>query len=87
MSEKDFSTNQSGLDSPAKFHEALALGTLRAFTADEIPRAIRADADGIIIMKDADGTAVTYNVLKGEILPIRATEITTGTTIATQILW
>ncbi len=89
MPRQDYSTFESGLDSPARVHEALAATTLRTFSEDEMPRAIRADADGIIVIKDQSNPAVevTYNVLQGEILPVMASEITASTTIAVQILW
>lgn len=62
----------------------------RTFTAAEgYPRALRVDVAGTLIMKDLQTVAVqvTYNVLKGEILPFAVSEIDTTSGASVQIWW
>lgn len=80
----DFSKNTKGLTSPASKHELI---TPPSATWDNTtaPRAIRADAAGVLVMADLLGNNVTYNVLQGEQLPIQVSQIVSGP--AVQAWW
>jgi hypothetical protein len=78
-----FEGNASGLTSPAEKHYTVT-------PANEDlpirPRALVAIAAGDAVIRDVDGTEVTYPVDVGDILPIRAAQVRTGTT-ATLVAW
>lgn len=84
---KDFSTNNKGLTSPASVQEPLAAITQRLFDADDFPRAIYCQAAGSLVMIDEVGTTVAYAVTASQIIPFSPAEITTATDIATVIWW
>lgn len=86
---KDFSNNTKGLSSPASIHQAVAASTQVLWSpASPAPRAIRCDAAGSVVLKDAAGTSVTYNVLQSEILPVENfIELDSSTNIAVQLWW
>jgi len=50
------------------------------------PRALYIAADGNAVIRDEGGVDVTYPVVAGQLLPIRANQIREGTT-ATVIAW
>lgn len=84
---KDFSTNNKGLTSPASVQESLAATTQRLFTTVDFPRAIYCQAAGSLVMIDKAGTTVTYAVTASQIIPFSPAEITAATSIATAIWW
>ena len=46
-----------------------------------LPKAIRCDVDGVVVLKPVGSdTDVTLNMAAGEILPVRAEYVKTGTT-------
>lgn len=73
----------------ASMHELWQGGdATRTFTgAEGWPRALRVDVAGTLIMTDQDDTSVTYNVLKGEILPFAPKTINTSSTADVVIWW
>jgi len=76
----------------ASVHELWEGGdSTRTFlTTEGLPRALRVDVAGTLILKDAQDptpVAVTYNVIQGEILPFAVSEIATGSTASVQIWW
>jgi len=75
----------------ASVHELWEGGdSTRTFlTTEGLPRALRVDAAGTLILKDAQVSPVqvTYNVIQGEILPFACSEIATGSTASVQIWW
>lgn len=77
-----FQTMTSGLDSPAVHHYTVTPG---AGDLPFIPRAIYCGAGGTATIVDVDGTSVTYTLVAGQILPLRATKVTAAT--ATLIAW
>ena len=84
----DFSSCSKGLDSGFTLHLKVASGTKKEYTAATSPRAIRADAAGVVEVKDSAGTTAAYNCIQGEILHLRSiTELTTNTAVAVQLLW
>jgi hypothetical protein len=86
---KNFSSNTKGLSSPASLHQAVAASTQVLWSpASPAPRSIRCDAAGVVVLKDAEGTSATYNVLQSEILPVQSfTELEATTNIAVQLWW
>ena len=54
---------------------------------DPIPRALRAMTAGNVAIADADGTAITYAVNAGDIIPFRATKVLSTGTTATVVAW
>lgn len=86
---KNFSDNTKGLNSPATLHALIATSTQVLWSpASPAPRAIRCDAAGTVVLKDAAGTSATYNVLQSEILPVENfTELEATTNIAVQLWW
>ncbi len=49
-------------------------------------KAIRADASGVLVIIDAEGTTHTINMLHGEVLDVQGKiQITAGSGIATQV--
>jgi hypothetical protein len=51
-----------------------------------VPRAIYIATDGDVVVRDGAGIDVTYPVVAGQLLQIRAVQVRTGTT-ATVIAW
>jgi hypothetical protein len=78
-----FETNAPGLTSPAGRHFAITPANTDLAI---IPRALWVDDDGDLVIRDAGGVDVTYSVTAGQILPIRAVQVRTGTT-ATVVGW
>ena len=68
-----YRNNATGLDSPAIRHYTITPG---AGDLSYVTRAIRCDADGTATIVDGGGTSITYNLVAGEILPIRAVKVT-----------
>lgn len=54
---------------------------------DPIPRALRVLTAGNLALADADGTAITYVVSAGDIIPFRATKVLSTGTTATVVAW
>lgn len=86
---KNFSNNTKGLSSPASLHALVAATTQVLWPASGLaPRALRCDAAGSVVLKDAAGTEVSYTVLQSEILPLENfTELVSTTDIAVQLWW
>ena len=85
---RDFSDNTKGLTSPASLHELVPASTQKLWTPQNSPRSIRCDAAGTVVLKDAAGTEVPYNVLQSEPLPVEGfTELVNTTNIAVQLWW
>jgi hypothetical protein len=78
-----YKNQNPGLTSPAFFHYTIT-------PADSnLPLKVRAlyvQAPGNVVIRDQDGTDVTYTVVAGQILPIRAVQVRSGTT-ATVVGW
>ncbi len=78
----NFASHAPGLESPAVYHFAVVPG---ASDFAIIPRAFWVQADGTVTLKDAAGVSVVYNVVAGDILPLRAVACTAAT--ATVVGW
>jgi hypothetical protein len=83
-----FETASSGLSSPATKHATITPND----SADipNRPRAIKCLAAGTVAIRDELGTDITYTVLQGDVLQIRAARVlATGTslTAAQLIAW
>ena len=78
-----FKSNAPGLSSPATRHY-----TVTPANADLpiIPRALFIAEAGEVVVRDIEGTDVTYDLDAGILLPFRAQQVRTGTT-ATVIAW
>ena len=49
-------------------------------------KAIRADASGVVVIIDAEGTTHTINMLQGEVLDVQGKiQLTAATAVATQV--
>jgi hypothetical protein len=77
-----FTSYHAGLDSPANRHYTITPG---AGELAQTTRAIYCDVEGTASITDMGGTSVTYNLVAGQILPIRAVKVTAAT--ATLIAW
>lgn len=77
-----FANHAAGLDSPALRHYTITPG---AGDLAFRPRAIRCDVGGTATIVDEAGTSIVYNLVAGEILPLRAVKVTAAT--ATLIAW
>ncbi len=85
----DFSDNTKGLSSPATLHQLVPANTQVLWSSvSPAPRAIRCDAAGTVVLKDANDVSVTYNVLQSEILPVENfKELENTTNIIVQLWW
>lgn len=70
---------------PADRH--MAVTPSDTIVLDPIPRALRVTVAGTLAIADADGTAITYAVLAGDIVPFRATKVLATGTTATVVAW
>ena len=78
-----FQSTATGMDSPANRHFAITPADADLAVR---PRAIYVSADGNVVIRDEEGTDITYAVVAGQILPIRAVQVRAATT-ATVIGW
>lgn len=84
----DYSHSTKSLTGQASVHEAVPASTGRVFVKGEYPKALRCDATGVLVFKDANGTTGTYNVLQGEVFSFEnITEITSATDIIVHAWW
>ena len=74
-----------GLTSPAALHTTV----VPSDTTDlnPIPRALYCAQSGSAVLRDAAGTPVTYQLVAGQILPLRAVRVLATGTTATLIGW
>jgi hypothetical protein len=70
---------------PADRHMAITPND--ATVLDPIPRALKVTVAGNLAIADADGTAITYTVTAGDIIPFRATKVLLTGTTATVVAW
>lgn len=70
---------------PADRHMAITPND--ATVLDPIPRALKVTVAGNLAIADADGTAITYAVAVGDIIPFRATKVLSTGTTATVVAW
>lgn len=78
-----FASNATGLTSPAIRHFAITPANTDLAIR---PRALYVNGDGALVVRDEGGVDVTYAVIAGQVLPIRAVQVRTGTT-ATVVGW
>lgn len=78
---KDFKTNTKGLSSPPSVHGPVILaGNLVQYT-DNFPRIFYINTTGILVLKDANGDEVSYNVVATQPFVFdNATEVVATTT-------
>jgi hypothetical protein len=80
-----FQNHQRGLDSPGERHLAIT-----PHDTDPVvprPRALWCNAGGALVLEDAAGTALTYLVQPGQIIPFRAVKVRATGTTATVFGW
>jgi len=79
-----FGAHRVGLESPADRHFPIT-----AADADLaiIPRSIRVDGAGTLVLRDGAGTDVTYNVVAGEVLVFRAVQVRAASTATGIVGW
>lgn len=70
---------------PADRHAAITPSD--STVLNPIPRALRVTVAGNLVLEDADGTAITYPVSAGDIIPFRATKVRATNTTATVVAW
>ena len=78
-----FKTFGTGKSSPANRHFAI---TPADADLEIRPRALYVNGAGSLVIRDEEGTDVTYTVEAGQILPIRAIQVRAATT-ATVVGW
>ncbi len=78
-----FEGYDSGISGPATRHFAI---TPADADLAIVPRALWVDADGTLVIRDALGADITYNVIAGVILPFRGIQIRAAST-ATVVGW
>lgn len=78
-----FLHHEPGLHSPGERHAVITASQSEVVPR---PRALRFGGDGTVTVEDRDGTAVTYTVSTGEIMPFRAVKIT-ATTVSQIVGW
>lgn len=77
----EFAAHSSGLASPASKHAVITPSD--SVDLPTRPRAIKCLAAGDVVIRDEAGTDVTYPVVAGEVLQIRAVRVlATNTTVA-----
>ena len=76
MPDSRFGTHVTGLDGPADYHFAITPG---ASEFAQIPRAIYCEAAGTATIEDANGVALVYTLVAGQLLPFRARRVTAAT--------
>lgn len=75
----EFENFQKGLTSPATRHFAITPDDTTDLPI--LPRVIYCEADGILVVQDADGVALPYTMLSGDRLEFRGARVmATGTT-------
>ena len=87
MSQEDrYGSNATGLTSPATRHFSITPSDTLDLAIR--PRALRFNTTGTVVVQDALGTQITYNVAAGEVLPIRPARVMeTGTTATGIVGW
>ena len=70
---------------PADRHAAITPSD--STVLNPIPRALKVTVAGNLAIADADGTAVTYPVFAGDVIPFRATKVLSTGTTATVVAW
>jgi hypothetical protein len=76
--------NSSGLTTPAVRHSSVTPSDSEDLSW--LPRALYIGGSGTIAMHDIEGTAVTYTVSAGSIIPLRARRVLSAGTTATNIV-
>lgn len=78
----EFDNHAPKLESPASRHFTIAPG---AGNLPYVTRAVYVNAGGTATIEDIAGTQVTYNLVAGQILPLRAVKVTAAS--ATLVGW
>jgi len=79
MSTDKYINQQERKNNPVDFHAAVTPSD--SVELDPIPNALYCSADGDVVVKDAAGTSITYALVAGDVLPVRARYVmATGTT-------
>ncbi|MGZ9812065.1 spike base protein, RCAP_Rcc01079 family [Pseudoroseicyclus sp. H15] len=75
----NFATHAESLNSPASRHQVITPDD--GADLSPVPRALFCNASGTAVIRDAAGTDVAYDLMAGQILPLRARRVlATGTT-------
>jgi hypothetical protein len=80
-----FDAHAIGLESPADRHAEITPSD-----DDPViprPRALWVNVGGTLVLEDGDGTALSYNVEAGQIIPFRAVKVKETGTSATVYRW
>lgn len=80
-----YETTAIGMTGPATRHYAITPSDSADLPVR--PRAIYCKASGDIVIRDDDGTQITYTLAAGDVLPIRAVRILATGTTATVVGW
>ena len=78
-----FQSTATGMDSPANRHFAITPADADLAVR---PRSLYVNASGTVVIRDEEGTDITYNVSVGQVLPFRGIQVRAATT-ATVIGW
>lgn len=80
-----FSRHQRGLESPASHH--FAIQPSDEADMPSIPRVIYCAGSGTAVLRDMAGVDLSYDLVKGQILPLSAQRVLATGTTATLIGW
>ncbi|NDV02090.1 spike base protein, RCAP_Rcc01079 family [Pseudoroseicyclus tamaricis] len=81
----NFATHAQSLTSPASRHQVVVPNDAADF--DPLPRALYANSSGTAVLRDKAGTEVAYEVVVGQVLPVRAVRVMATGTTAELIAW
>jgi hypothetical protein len=82
-----FEEYSKGLTSPADVHTLIAAGGTASYTYKTAPRGFYVNSSGTAVIDDSEGTEVTYNVIVGQIIPIRPYAVKATSTADLIMLW
>ena len=80
-----FAGYSEGLTSPADDHFAITPND--GVDLATVPRALYVNVAGTLVLHDKSGTAITYNVTAGQVLPLRVRRVLATGTTATVVGW
>jgi len=80
-----FSSHNPKLDSPASRHFTITPSDNTDLATR--PRALKVTVGGNVVVRDEGGVDITYPVVAGEILPLRAVRVLATGTTATVVGW
>jgi len=81
----DFESHATGLDSPGKRHYTITAHDTNPLA--RVPRVLYCEGAGTVVVRDAQGTSLSYTLVQGQILPFSGVGISATGTSATVYGW